>query len=96
MNGQLALLMGTEQAAERAMKWTAEARAWIERLPIGEQFSIDDVTNACGMPPGLSRNACGALLHQLAKADLIQAVGFTVSRRPERRGAVVRVWKLKR
>jgi len=90
--GQLELDMGLARAAERAPEWTRQARAWVLCLEPGERFWADDIRDEVGDPPG-SGNAIGAVLRHLSEAGWIQAVGWRVSERPERHGAVLRVWE---
>jgi hypothetical protein len=90
--GQLALELGTAQAAERDAVWNTNARAVIELDWQGRTFTADQLTSWIGRPRG-SGNAVGALFHQLAREGLIEAVGWTTSSRPERRGAAIRVWR---
>lgn len=57
----------------------------------GAPFSADDLTDL-GVPDPDHPNRWGALFRAACSRGEIVPVGFTVSRRPSRRGGVVRVW----
>jgi len=82
---------GTEAALDSAGLWRDLARGAIAYLAAsGHTFTADDVRRLTGEPP--SDGALGALFLGAAKRREIVAVGYERSRRPLRRGGVVRVW----
>ena len=75
-------------------QWTEAARFAVERFGFrGVEFVADDLREKAGDPPG-SPNALGALLHALSAEGKIAVVGYQKSKRPERHGAVVAVWRV--
>ncbi len=63
--------------------------AEVRRLAsLGIEFQPDDV-----MPQLASRRAVGAVFSKLARAGVIRCVGARNSTRPERHGAITRVWR---
>lgn len=91
--GQLAMALGMEAAAERDAEWMHAAReAACYLASEGNRFTADDICAMVGRPNG-SGNAVGALFHQLAKETVLEPCGWLTSIRPERRGAVLRVWR---
>lgn len=90
--GQIEMTFGMDRAEERAAAWSGWARDYIWAAWAGATLTADDIRDAIGDPPG-SGNAMGAVLHLAAKADLIRAVGWQTSTRPERHRAVLRVWE---
>lgn len=72
--------------------WTSCAdRALRDLARSGRPFSVDDLRDA-GVPDPRHSPAWGALFRSRALAGLIEPAGFTVSRTPSRRAAVVRLW----
>ena len=72
--------------AMRAIKWLAETPGTFEAFDLV----------LIGVPEPTSQNHWGALFSAAAKADVIEHVGFTVSRRPTRAGGLCRTWQGKR
>lgn len=68
--------------AERALTWWAET---------SQPFTVDDLRDL-GVPEPDHPARWGALFSAARKQDLVRPVGYTVSRRPQRHGSVVRVW----
>jgi hypothetical protein len=56
----------------------------------GWEFTSDDVVARTG--PGYGA-VMGSAFHALAKAGRIESVGFTTSRRVQRKGSVIRTWR---
>jgi hypothetical protein len=91
--GQLALVLGTASAAERAQAWTDVARTAMASLcAAGAIFSAENIRALVGDPPG-GGAAMGALFHHAAAEGWIVPAGFTRTTRPERRRSVLGLWK---
>lgn len=91
--GQLEMQLGMDAALGRAAEWAERAEACIILLPLpGERFTADDLRRWAGDPPAHG-DALGAVLRNARKAGLIRAVGYEQSSRPERHGAVNRIWE---
>jgi hypothetical protein len=83
MNGQLSLV--TEKS------YSEQARAWIEGLAPGEEFTAEAVRHAIGEPD--EANALGAIFMRASKRGLITYRGRDFrSPRHAARGRWVRVW----
>lgn len=83
MNGQLTLAP--------AIPYATRARAWIEHLQPGEEFTADAIRSAIGEPD--DPNTLGAVIVGLSKAHKIIFRGREMrSGRHEARGRWQRVW----
>jgi hypothetical protein len=63
----------------------------IERMA-GRDFTADELHGLLEQPD--NPNLFGALMAKLRCSKRIQHVGFATSKRPERNGGTVRVWRL--
>jgi hypothetical protein len=73
-------------SAMRALKWLAAD---------GQPFECYDISKL-GVPdpnPGDTANRWGALFSAAAKANIIEAIGYTQSKRPSRSSGLCRVWR---
>lgn len=59
----------------------------------GREFTADDVTDRIGPALGSATGGMGAMFRKMVTAGVIQPVGYRQSRRAERHGSVVRVWR---
>jgi hypothetical protein len=79
------------RSADEDDGWQAEAlRALRILAERGDPFTADDLRARVG--PGPSRGGLGAILAIGVRERTIRCVGFATSRRPVRRGGVVRIW----
>lgn len=88
-------------AATSVLSHLPEITAVLDRLiRTGDYFTADDLRNQ--VTPGAREwmnhhhATIGALFTHAANADRIRAHGFTPSRRPERRGNPIRIWRAER
>lgn len=73
--------------------WRLAAEKHIGRLAeSGDEFTSDQLHQAVGAPPGHA-SSVGALFLTAAKRDLIEAVGYRRSARPEAHARIVTVWR---
>jgi hypothetical protein len=82
--------------AARIFEWQHDAGRWFMLLPIGTEFTADDLTKAVGLPDqGANRNnVVGAFFNGLAHAKFIQWTGATYkSERIDRHTGMNRVWR---
>jgi hypothetical protein len=87
--------MSQASGAGRIFGWQHDAGRWFMLLPVGTEFTADDLTKAVGLPDqGLNRNnVVGAFFNGLAKARFIQWTGKTYkSERVDRHTGMNRVW----
>jgi hypothetical protein len=76
--------------------WANTARSAIIALAeTHESFTADEL-HAAGVPMPTNRNMIGAAFSAAARDDVIEHYGYRKSRRPERNGSVVSVWRRKR
>jgi hypothetical protein len=73
-------------------EWKDRARRFIINLPVGAQFTADDLFAACDLPES-SSNAVGALIAGMAKTSLIMPIGYLKSTRKSNHGRVLRLWQ---
>lgn len=84
MNGQLTLV--TEQS------WSERARAWIERLDVGDGFTAEALRRSVGEPE--DANQIGAAITWASRKHLIRyAREDRRTERPIARGRYLRVWE---
>jgi len=87
--------MDAAAAASRVRAWQHDAGRWFMLLPIGTEFSADDLIKAVGLPDeGANRNnVVGAFFNGLAKARFIKWTGRTSkSQRVDRHTGMNRIW----
>jgi hypothetical protein len=87
--------MDKASSSARVFEWRHDAGRWFMLLPVGTEFTADDVTKANGLPDqGVNRvNAVGAFINGLASMKFIQWTGKTVkSERVDRHTGMIRVW----
>lgn len=84
---------GDGTAGVLASAWREKAREALERLAAtaSDPFSADDLVELVGEPP--VPNMLGALFLSASRRDVIQPVGFTVSRRPSAHARAQRTWR---
>jgi hypothetical protein len=103
MNDQASLEDYRRDLAERARDTGAAAALWNadewstaatlvldELIERGYPFTSEDIRLVTGPPP--SPGAFGALFLKASRAGRIRAVGILQSKRPARRGGLVRQW----
>lgn len=73
--------------------WAPKASAWIAGLPLGYQFTAEDLRDACGNPD--ANNAMGAVIRTARQRHLIfnRDGAFVSCARVKRHGAPMRVWE---
>lgn len=82
-------------AAPRVYGWRVDAGRWFMLLPVGSEFSADDLTKAVGLPDeGVNKNnVVGAFFNALAKSHFIRWTGRTLkSERIDRHTGMNRIW----
>ena len=87
--------MDAAATAGRVHHWRMDAGRWFMRLPIGEEFSADDLIRAVGLPDeGVNKNnVVGAFFNALAKSNFIGWTGKTMkSERIDRHTGMNRIW----
>jgi hypothetical protein len=87
--------MSEAARAGRVIRWNADAGRWFMLLPVGTEFSADDLVRAVGLPDeGANRNnVVGAFFNGLAKSRFIKWTGKTIkSQRVDRHTGMNRVW----
>jgi len=72
--------------------WIEDVKANFWKLANRGQISADDVHEVFGEPPHNSQ--FGGLFAKLKQAGMIREVGRVRSKRPERNGAKVSLWKI--
>lgn len=85
-----------QQHAEWALdsRWRVAAEEVIADLARdGVEFTADDVTDRIGPALGSATGGMGAMFRKMVTAGVIECVGYRQSRRVERHGSVVRVWR---
>lgn len=88
--------MDKAYGASRIFEWQHDAGRWFMLLPIGMEFTADDLIKAVGLPDqGPNRNnVVGAWFNSLARAGFIQWTGKTYkSERIDRHTGMNRVWR---
>lgn len=87
--------LGAALADEASGEWwrsTAD-RAIAAMAALGRPFTADNLVEHTGLPEAASPRAMGARFLTAARHGVIEPVGYTTSRRPSARMAVVRVWQ---
>ncbi len=89
---------GMEKAllAARVQAWKLTADAWLERMPVGREFTNDDLWVEIGNPDTKANrnNVVGAWIQSKARAGRIGHTGRTVkSERKSRHANRVGVWR---
>ena len=75
--------------------WDADARAALETVAsLGRPFDAYDLTQKAELREPPSSAMWGALFRQASADGVIRWVGAHKSRRPQRRGSLVSVWKV--
>lgn len=73
--------------------WRVAAEEAIRRLAdTGREFTVEDVTDRIGPPPG-HHNAIGGAFIAASKRGEIQAVGYRQATRRSAHARVIRVWR---
>ena len=72
----------------------AGRRALLELLLRDEVATMDDVRDVVTVPAQVNPTVLGAVPNVLARAGIIEAVGYRQSRRPESHARPIRVWRL--
>lgn len=71
--------------------WLEECRSIAKRLLRNtENITIEDVTKVCPRPTYLHPNVTGSVFNQE-----FRPVGFTIAKRAEAKGRIIRQWRLK-
>jgi hypothetical protein len=87
---------GMAAAMDASPTWSQQARAWIEDLPAGQDFTSEDLTFWLGLPriaPGIHRNnAVGAVVNGAARSHLIAKTGYESAHRALSHGSVLARW----
>jgi hypothetical protein len=87
--------MDKASAAGRVHHWQVDAGRWFMLLPVGHEFSADDLIKAVGLPDeGVNKNnVVGAFFNSLAKSRFIKWTGKTMkSERIDRHTGMNRIW----
>lgn len=82
---------GIRKATTHAGPWSEKARAAIERIPKGEEFTVEDLRKRIRTKPPHA-NAWGMVLHNAANAGLIARRHFVLGTRPESHARVIAIW----
>lgn len=81
--------------ARRAVYVRHGQRALIQRLLEVGRATADDVREAVELPPGIDPVCFGAVPNCLARAGIIERVGFVPTARPDAHARPVSVWALR-
>lgn len=87
--------MTLAEHAPRVQEWRHDAGRYFMLLPVGTEFTADDVVKRCGLPDtGANRNnVVGAFFNGLATARFIRWTGKTYkSERIVRHTGMNRIW----
>lgn len=87
--------MAKADSADRVQLWKQDAARWFATVPVGAEFTADDLTKAIGVPDeGANRNnVVGAFFSGLARNQRIRFAGrMRKSARVTRHSNVQRVW----
>ena len=72
--------------------WQESARKVVLRLPLGWEFSADNV-HKLGLPEPPHVNHYGILFKVMAEHGDLVHVRYVRSQRPERHGGLIRLWR---
>lgn len=76
------------------LDWEADARAALEKVAkLGLPFDAYDLTQKADLREPPCSPMWGALFREASKDGVIRWVGARKSRRPQRRGSLVSVWR---
>jgi len=76
------------------LDWEADARAALEQVAqLGKPFDAYDLTQQADLREPPVPNMWGPVFRQAAHDGVIRWVGARKSRRPQRRGSLVSVWR---
>jgi len=76
------------------LDWEADARAALLKVAAeGKPFDAFDLTQRADLREPPNSSMWGALFREAAKDGVIRWVGARKSRRPQRRGSLVSVWR---
>lgn len=76
------------------LDWEADARAALEKVAsMGHPFDAYDLTQRADLREPPVPNMWGPVFREAAKDGVIRWVGARKSRRPQRRGSLVSVWR---
>jgi len=77
------------------LDWESDAREALERVARqGKPFDAYDLTQKAELREPPHHNMWGPVFRQAAKDGVIRWVGAHKSKRPQRRGSLVSVWKV--
>jgi hypothetical protein len=84
----------TQAIALEDLDWEADARAALEKVArMGHPFDAYDLTQRADLREPPNSSMWGALFREASKDGVIRWVGARKSRRPQRRGSLVSVWR---
>lgn len=76
------------------LHWEADARAALEKVASeGKPFDAYDLTQKADLREPPNSSMWGALFREASKDGVIRWVGAHKSKRPQRRGSLVSVWR---
>ena len=85
----------SQSAVLSDLDWDTDARAAMETVAkLGRPFDAFDLTQKAELREPPSSAMWGALFRQASADGVIRWVGAHKSRRPQRRGSLVSVWKV--
>jgi len=88
---------GTTLAANALVEWKKKAWDWLDKLPVGSEFTADDLVSAVGLPTHEdgrpNNNGVGGFISGLAKVGAVRCVGYTNSDRVTNHARVLRIWR---
>lgn len=76
-------------------EWDSKADEWFAGIPYGTHFTSEDMIDAIGLPRISSsnrNNAVGAKIRWWSSKNMIEAIGYTKTKRTRSRSRVIRVW----
>jgi hypothetical protein len=84
----------TQAMALEDLHWEVDAREALERVAkLGHPFDAYDLTQRAELREPPHHNMWGPVFREAAKDGVIRWVGARKSRRPQRRGSLVSVWR---
>ncbi|MFH1417079.1 MAG: hypothetical protein ABII12_02170 [Planctomycetota bacterium] len=81
-------------AAQRATYLLRGRRALLRRLLVVGTATADDVRDVVELPDGINPVMLGAVPAPLARAGIVESVGFVESRRPDAHARPLTLWRL--
>ena len=88
------LRLGRRESLIRAAR-RALLVSLLSQHPSDSRVTADDVRDRVELPQDVNPSVFGVVPGSLAKANIIEAIGYRESRRPDAHARAVRVWRLK-